>query len=308
MRSNADPVPLIKILYVKDPGAGTRSEIEVLRSLPWVQEVIVAEFNNDVAQYAAQADCIFIAGSSYDPSAEYCCETPTRPPANTHREAFELKIIRIAKEHGIPLLAVCAGSWRLTNAHGSKTYAVPLQDVPMHEEWATVRMPDKLTHLRPGTMLHNIHLEAQRSRTILFSADGKAQKKLGRTVNNSPFNPNTLPVNTTHWRVSPTPESQLGTEFNARFETSALDARHGTVEGYESKHGVPTMAVQWHPEYVIPQIRKPDGSTMILEAYKTHRNILDTLAETGVTYHRKRLMQSELLNRFRRGRRLRARL
>lgn len=335
MYKNNKPMPRVKVLYVKELGPGKSNEIALLRTLPWVSEVIVADYRfkvgneqqnahflhnlyhqwdekstiskRDICKYINLSlddlvklylqlgvDCIFIAGSANDPSAQYCNEAPTRITPDIRREQFELKLISMAKHRGIPLLAVCAGSWRLTNAYGAKTYVVK-EDVRLHENWDAARHPDNLTLLKPGSVLQQIHVAAQRNKDIKF-IEGKALKTLERREQpNRNFLPQYLKVNTTHWRVSPQPETQHGTEFHRTFETAAIDLKHGTVESYEFKHGAPVLAVQFHPEYVIPHVQQKDGSSVIVEDYKTHRSILDFLVESGLTFSRKRQITSKAL-------------
>lgn len=334
MKNYNIPVAKVRVVYIKELGPGKQSEIELLKNIPWVKDVISADYRfrigndnknaiyihnlaarwdpkstvpvTDVMQYVnkslnelvqfylSQADCIFIAGSSYEPSAEHCEGLAGRYTPDIRREQFELAFIKAAKQKGIPLLAVCAGTWRLANAYNVKTLMVPEEKVLHHERWKPVRHPDKVTYLKPGTMLHGIHIAAQKNKEIIFSA-GKAQKPLGnRATPNTNFDPSILHVNTTHWRICPTPESQDNTEYQRYFETTAIDVDHGTVEGYESKYGTPTLAVQFHPEYVIPHVRKKDGSTVVVEDYKTHRSILDSLIASGLTFSRKQKVMHEL--------------
>lgn len=331
---NNNQLPLVTVLYTKEFGPGRDEEIKLLKTLPWVKNVIAADYrfkvgsdaenlayinmlrqqwnsnisvpfdsmcysdhrNLDelIAHYIPQADCIFVAGSSFDPSQEYCFGTPKRITPDKRREQFELKLIKAAKERGIPLLAICAGSWRLTNAYGVKTIPVAEHTVTRHEQWEPVRDPDRKTYIAPNTMLRGIHVTAQNNREIIFS-EGKAQKKLlARNGSSTTFDPKFLHVNSTHWRVSPYPEVCHNTEFNKTFETAAIDIEHGTLEGYESKRGAPIMALQWHPEYTIPYVKKKDGTWAVVEDYKTHRHVLDSLVESGLTFSRKRMMHKEL--------------
>jgi gamma-glutamyl-gamma-aminobutyrate hydrolase PuuD len=327
--------PAINILYVNEIGPGKSSILNLLKNIHGVKEVIDADYRFRVGEhrenqqflatlysqwnredlaskeeicrftdlsleelvdhYLNRADCIFISGSRFDPSSQYCSETPTRPSPDIRREAFEIRLMQKAKSQGIPLLAVCAGSWRLTSAYGGKTFAVPDEHVKYHEEWGGAeRNPDRTALLKSKTMLHGLHSAAQRNKTLIFSG-GVAQKHLANSSNpNQEYATNSIAVNSTHWRVSPPPESQPGTDFNRHFETTALDAVHKTVEAYESKFGAPTIAVQWHPELVLPEVRNKDGSRSIVPAYKTHRMLLEGLVESGLSYKRKKTVLRDL--------------
>ncbi len=288
----------VNLLYVKEIGPGKQYEIETLENLPLVKKVIVADYslqNNNkfnlkklVNYYLLQADCIFIAGSAFDPSPRYSSNKTTRIAPNTDREDFEIALLNEAKKRGLPILAVCAGSWRLTNAYGAQTYSVPEQNVHQHERWDDARNPDEVIKIKPQTMLSGIHIHAQKNKQIVFSYEGKALKNLvNSTIANTNFDPHRLKVNTTHWRVSPLPESQIGTEFNFLFETSAISVEHDTVEFYESKYGVPIYAKQFHSEYTIPEVSLKNGNKIVVNDYKTHRGIIEAFIENGLTFRRK---------------------
>lgn len=219
--------------------------------------------NEQVHYYLSQIDCIYIAGSRFDPSSQYCTEKPTRVNPDIRRERFEIRLMQLAMERGIPTLVVCAGMWRIASAFGARTTALPEENVRSHhEQWKTVRQPDKGTMLVPGTTLQQLHSKAQ---------------------NNTSFH---LLVNSTHWRAVPAPETQpYWTPYNNRFITTAWDNTYGNVEAIEAKHNTQFWGKQWHKEQVEP------GALH----YETHRKILeDLLVKGGLFFSRKQAVCKEI--------------
>jgi len=299
----------VRILYVNEIGPND-DDIRLLRQLPGVKEVVVADYkyrvgdntenlaylaqlrrdwsdpccfkpkkynvtadelcqfvnrglNEQVHYYLSQVDCIYIAGSRFDPSSEYCTETPTRVNPDIRREKFEIRLMRLVMALGIPIFVVCAGMWRIASAFGARTTALPEADVrSYHEQWKTVQQPDKGTMLLPGTTVQQLH---------------------SKTQNNTPFH---LLVNSTHWRALPAPETQPGhTAYNKRFITTAYDAKYGNVEAIEARHNAQFWGQQWHSERVEP------GAAH----YETHRKILeDLLVKGGLFFSRKQAVCKEI--------------
>ncbi len=232
--------------------------------------------NEQVHYYLSQIDCIYIAGSRFDPSSEHCTEKPTRVTPDIRREQFEIRLMKLAMEMGIPTLVVCAGMWRIASAFGAKTMALPEANVRTHhEQWKTVQQPDKATMLVPGTVLQQLHSRAQ---------------------NNNPFN---LMVNSTHWRAVPPPETQPEwTAYNRRFITTAWDNSYGNVEAVEAKHNSQFWGMQWHKELV--SLTAPD--------YETHNQIItNLLCKGGLIFSKKRAVCNEIKNQKKIKHRLRLR-
>jgi gamma-glutamyl-gamma-aminobutyrate hydrolase PuuD len=318
----------VKMLCIKRFDPDSRKYIKVLSGLPFVEEVVEADFHYRVGtteenkaflkslplshrsyykkfnidpeyfidksleelvdDYLSQVDMVYIPGSSFDPEAEHCVDHPKNGSPDVRRERFEIQIIKRAKEHGIPVLAVCAGSWRLANVFGGKTIGLPPQEVAMHEKWDGIRDMTEPTELMEGSSLHHIHLNAQQNRSIVYQ-DGRAERELAITKDKyQNFNKGILKVNTTHTRVSLKPEDQPNTAFHRFFKTSAIDQMTKTVEAFESEYGVPMMGVQFHPEYAIPALRDANGGGREVEDYKTHRSILTAFVQAGLAYKSKK--------------------
>jgi len=219
--------------------------------------------NEQVNYYLSQVDCIYIAGSRFDPSGQYCTENPTRVNPDNRREKFEIRLMQLAMERGVPTLVVCAGMWRIASAFGARTTALPEANVrSYHEQWKTVHNPDKATMLLPGTALQQLHAKTQNSTNFQ------------------------LMVNSTHWRAVPAPEEQPDwTQYNKLFITTAWDNIYGNVEAIEAKHNAQFWGKQWHKERVQP------GAIH----YETHRAILeDLLVKGGLFFSRKQEVCEEI--------------
>lgn len=333
----------VRVLYVHRLGLGAKKDIEIIQSLPNVEKIVLADFHFRVGsdeenraylenlsekhinyytrngkdpkhfvdkscdelinEYLPQVDAVYIAGSRFDPSPKHCMDQPKKSLADIRREEFEIKLIQKASERGIPMLAICAGSWRLANAFGGKTIALSEEHTKKHLKENMRLMSDYIT-IKSGTMLHGIHTAAQANKSIVQKTTvdaGKskivAEKNLvSSNEKNENFNDQELYVNSTHWRVTKFPEHQPFTEFGHRFETSAQDPDTKTLEAFESKYGTPIIGVQFHPEYSIPLFIEKDGSYCIVQDYKTHRSILESWIESGQSYRHKQELQSEIKN------------
>ncbi|CAN7209510.1 gamma-glutamyl-gamma-aminobutyrate hydrolase family protein [Trinickia sp. LjRoot230] len=180
---------------------------------------------------------------------------------HTTRTQYELRLLEIARSRGIPVLAVCAGSWRLLESYNGKVRTLDVNTRARHkaknssDTW-------KLEHgvrVRGNTMLRSL------------TAGGR---DTDRDING---------VNSTHWAVAatdatsangtgdaadtatmtyptlarrPLPDGQTAApkSHSAEWlEVSAVDqdSPH-TVEAFESLYGAPTMGIQWHPECYLP--------------------------------------------------------
>lgn len=157
------------------------------------------------------------------------------------RMTFETEIIKDAINRGRPIVALCAGSWKLWQTVGG-------QLVPVTDHNYGGGMP----RIQPsGKIGYNVHIH-----DIIIEADSLLQKsmtKKGRAV------PVRLEVNSIHWNA---PSSQnLPTNFQiaaraVRDPNRVLNTRQGTrmmpeegtVEAFESKFGAPIIGYVWHPE------------------------------------------------------------
>lgn len=152
------------------------------------------------------------------------------------RSAYEVRLIEMARTRGIPVLAICAGSWRLLEAYGGKVRTLPVGQREQHK----AKRPEDTWKISHGVKI--------RKRTLLH--DMIRHKGLSGT-------------NSTHWAVAAeTPGRRLvssGREDPNRMidvvaRTAGLKPGVNTVEGFETRFGVPHVGVQWHPETNLPDM------------------------------------------------------
>lgn len=175
---------------------------------------------------------------------------------HTTRAKYELLLLEIARNRGIPVLAVCAGSWRLLESYNGKVRTLDVKTRARHK----AEDSSKTWGLKHGVRV--------RGNTMLRSlvAGGRDSD---RDVDG---------VNSTHWAVAatdatpaittvgtmtypslarrPPPDGQTAAPKSHPadwLEVSAVDrdSPH-TVEAFESLYGAPTMGIQWHPESYLP--------------------------------------------------------
>jgi len=192
------------------------------------------------------------------------------------RAAYELRLLGIAKNRGIPILAVCAGSWRLLESFGGKVRTLEIEPRGRHkakETKDTWKITNALNMVGGKTLVQLMlskryqEMRPPSGVPMITVTSPEGETRLLSTVEG---------VNSTHWAVASTsrsPEIRLttpegvsrvlvehgpqtlapGTDDPSRLlEISALDVDTDTVEAFESLYGAPTMGIQWHPESYLP--------------------------------------------------------
>ena len=206
----------------------------------------------------------------------------------TSRNTFERDMINLAMTVGIPVLAVCAGSWRLLEAFGGKVRELNNDEISKHHLFAVDQTGlskkkikeaqdarKKVVESQHGAdasvwnLDHRLRvhdgaggvLRSAAERTALRVLDDKTSvpkdtaKVIARKGQNLVFEG----ANSTHWAVpDATPSTldapgKLTSQDMVRnptllLEVVASDPATGTVEGFETIHGVPMVGAQWHPE------------------------------------------------------------
>lgn len=127
------------------------------------------------------------------------------------RDQFDMKLLKLAEEKGIPVLGVCRGAQIINVAHGGSLY----QDISYRKELTYKHMqghtPDLPTH------------------QMSVAADSKLAKVLGKTR---------FMVNSFHHQLI----KDVAPDLKA-----VAKSDDGVVEGLENAAGN-VLAVQWHPE------------------------------------------------------------
>ncbi|MET3130747.1 anthranilate/para-aminobenzoate synthase component II [Oxalobacteraceae bacterium GrIS 1.11] len=184
---------------------------------------------------------------------------------HTSRAKYELALIDIARNRGIPILAICAGSWRLLEGYGGQVRTLRIgagqrdkHKAPGQDVWGTSHSVD----LSRGTMLRSLHGGAPNGRLET--------------------------VNSTHWAVACArhAENELVMNPNAAINTNRADPHRfleiaawaddpveATVEAFESRQGAPAMGIQWHPETYLPGMKgagsgSPEGRRHASELFR----------------------------------------
>ncbi len=220
--------------------------------------------------YGIDAAFIFIPGYSRESDKQ-------KSPIHTARLGNEALLIRKAIYRGQPILAVCAGSWTLWQAYGGD-----LIQVNDHNYGGGMpRLSADSAGVCNNKMLHRVRPKAG---TLL----AQAMSKQPETIQD-------IPVNSTHWQALD-PQSKLiskNVQVNAcsiKDNNLAPNSRQGLqinpdycVEGFETIHGVPMIAVQWHPEAF-----NPDQHTA-----KPHQGIFKVIQDAGLTYLNRRKLNNE---------------
>lgn len=223
-----------------------------------------------------------------------------RNDADQERERFEQEIIRKAMLKGRPILAVCAGSWRLWEAYGGI-----MKEVRDHNyNGGMLRLNGE------GTVTYNIPVHSIRT----------LPDTLLNSIMDVTLEEETIAVNSVHWLApNDTVPAALPGDINRHRHVQALysllqvSARatededislmtrqrekmapeEDTVEAFETKWGAPTLGIQWHPE---AYCRYKKGDTNV--HHPQHKNILEFMAKAGDAYAARRRMLKELTDKL----------
>lgn len=196
------------------------------------------------------------------------------------RKHHEDKLIHQAYYRGQPILAVCAGSWRLWEKHGGTTRPI--------EGHNYSSMPYIVAD---GSIGNNVEIHSIQLKQDTLLAGAMNPKKLTVT----PF----LRVNSVHGEV---PNEKLVPPL---LEISAIaindhglapkknrgglimEPEAGSIEAFESNYGAPHIGVVWHPEAYYKNTGGIDTES------KKHLNLIEYMAKAGDAYQAKRRMLQE---------------
>ena len=179
----------------------------------------------DMEAVLAVADGIMLTGSASNVHADLYGQAIHNPalPLDAARDATTLPLIRAAIQRGIPVLGICRGFQEMNVALGGTLHQA-VQEVP-------------------GMMDHrdkeddSLEVQYGPAHRVLLTAGGKFAQMLG--------NPAEIMVNSLHGQ---------GVDKLAPGLTVEAVADDGLVEAYtvSTAPGF-TLAVQWHPEWLITQ-------------------------------------------------------
>ncbi len=215
----------------------------------------------------------------------------------TNRATSELNLIEQARTLGMPILALCGGSWRLVQNYGGST--VELAAIGADGKMLGQGSNDPARFRHAGNM-NNVKTEFKHPLTM------RPDSMLGHATGRTPL-PNTPPqqlapmqVNSVHWAVVRT--ASMGTRNglapqpfevvpNNMLTVVAKDpSALNTSEAVESQHGAPVIGVQWHPEYQLPQTGSAQTASRL-----ANLNLIRWMVEAGRAYRAHRDAMTELL-------------
>lgn len=195
------------------------------------------------------------------------------------RKEHEQLLIAQARQRGQPVLALCAGSWRLWQAFGGTT-----KEVSGH---LYSQMPYIITNGGIGNnkQIHRIELQAG---SWLGGAMGLKDLSIKPTVNS------------VHWQapdIASLPPLLEVSALAVADEQLKPRNRQGDmnpeseIEAFATKFGAPMLGVQWHPEAYYK------NNDSINNHAELHLNLIRYMAKAGDAYQEKRRMNEEFHNK-----------
>jgi putative glutamine amidotransferase len=170
------------------------------------------------------AGLLLTGGEDIDPAWYGESPSPLLDPPSRDRDLFELALLAVARELGLPTLGVCRGIQLINVALGGTLY----------QDLATER-PGPVEHRPAGA-------RDLRSHQVRLLPDSRAARALGAEA---------VQVNSSHHQGI----KELGRGLVASGWTE-----DGLIEAVESRAGSPwLLAVQWHPEEMHAEREAPDG-------------------------------------------------
>ena len=222
------------------------------------------------------------------------------------RQKHERALIRHALLRGQPILAICAGSWRLWQslwiANLYPNYDIEslketrlknfLKEVQDHSASRMMSLSMNNPKVNYNTMMHGLELKEPSLLSDMM------------TLKNESF-PETIQVNSVHWKapIANPQITQDADQYPVGIEASAwskntkklenknrhghiLDPEEGVIEGFSSFYGSPIIGIGWHPE----ASNKDDEE----EKYPIYnRMLIQRMAKAGHYYQIKHAMLQE---------------
>lgn len=254
--------------------------------------------------------------------ADALVNVPATPEAHTERNTradFEHGLLAEARLRGMPVLAICAGSWRVAEAYGGFAETLPAVERGGHyrpgaDTWRTQHP----VAARGNTLVGGSFPPRERVRIEELDADDR----VASTTSYLETDRRLSTVNSTHWatpamnidgelRAAPAPatprlqalqEAAKLPRSPRELEVSALAPNpHGglpTVEAFESRHGAPVIGIQWHPEGYLPGA--PGRADAHPDTIAQAESLFRGFSQATRAYQGRQAVNQELLQRFRR--------
>jgi gamma-glutamyl-gamma-aminobutyrate hydrolase PuuD len=206
-----------------------------------------------------------------------------QPPSHQTRMLFETKLIQDSINRGRPIIAICAGSWKLWQTLGGS-----LADVTDHNYGGGMPRIGVNGGIGYNKMVHNVDISPS---SLLASAMDYRKKPAVQPTEIQ------LPANSIHWRAPSTatiPKNFQVCATAIRDNNIQIQTRQaiemvpdeGTVEAFESIDGAPILGLVWHPEAF-------DWNSES-EPHLANHNALLYMAKAGQTFEQKQKVNSEI--------------
>ena len=155
------------------------------------------------------AGFIISGGNDIDP-AVYGGDVSEGRSVDPQRDEYELKVLELAAERGLPVMGICRGA-QLINVHAGGTLVSDLRAHRVHTSNRGTLLPRKTVHITPdSTLAEFIGDELTRVNSLHHQAVDRTGENLVITARD----------------------------------------RDDIVQGIESSSGPLRIGVQWHPEYM----------------------------------------------------------
>lgn len=231
---------------------------------------------------------------------------PGRARAVEHepfRLRHEYSIIREAINRGQPILAICAGVWRLWNQlivmnnHPNAASRDPEKLDARLNQWPTV-IPAKDHCYSTMIRLDKLGVEPSHDKIIHLNTIQPGSHLQDMMSLRGP-KVSEIEVNSVHWQAinpefmphnvicSAYSKTHRGVNFQTRQSTPS-QPEENIVEAFETIYGAPVIGLQWHPE----------GCSRKKSSYHAARKAIAAMAQAGDAYFAKRSMLRELESRF----------
>jgi putative glutamine amidotransferase len=213
-------LPLIGISGTHATGGGTQVNSTYIESVLRAGGVpIVLPINDNpevLKKMVSSIDALIMTGGEDIDPLKYFNEEPIpgQGEINPERDAFDIALIKLAIERGIPLLGICRGHQLINVACGGTLY----QDIP-----SQLRSSNLVKHRQQAPSWYGTH-------TVQLNPNSVFAKILGKT---------TIVTNSFH--------HQAVKDVAPGFVVTG-EAKDGVVETMEMKGNPRVFSVQFHPE------------------------------------------------------------
>ncbi|WP_080495244.1 gamma-glutamyl-gamma-aminobutyrate hydrolase family protein, partial [Burkholderia ubonensis] len=285
----------------KDPSASKKREFD--ESVARINErVIQSRKNADAMSELSGLDGLYLTGApsaihKQDENGSKAINVPkpsekAKIAERDSRADFEHSLLASARTLGMPVLAVCAGCWRVAEAYGGYTEVLP-DDIrsrhynPGVDTWKTSHGVSVEPNSFLSSTIPDASGELERVNSTHWASVGdfeSAGKKLSEKT------PARLKELQASQKLPSTPSDELSVAAREKVEAVG---QVGHIEAFESNNGLVT-GVQWHPESYLPGMPGFDGADE--KSVRQADALFRQFYEKSNTYNNKKRVNSEIKN------------